>query len=100
VNCLREGDRFNAASFVERIISKFDLLWDGQFAKSQKKVFAIHMDNCPVHRSMNIQVAPHPPYSLDWVSSDFFVFGYRRKELIGLELKSPEDLFGMESSHL
>jgi hypothetical protein len=101
LNCLSEGDRFNAASFVEQILSKFELLPDGQFAKSQKKIFTIDTDNCPIDRSqetiktirsMNIQIAPHPPYSPDLELSDFFLFDHLKERMIGLEFESPEDL--------
>jgi hypothetical protein len=41
---------------------------------------------------MNIQIAPHPPYSPDLASSDFLLFGHFKEGMIDLEFKSPEDL--------
>jgi hypothetical protein len=75
LNYLPEGDRFNAAYFVEQIRSKFGLFPDLQFAKSRKKGFTIHLDNYP-----------------DLAPSDFFLFGYLNERMIGFDFGSPENL--------
>jgi hypothetical protein len=45
-----------------------------------------------VHNSM--KRAPHPPYSPDLAPSDFFLFGYVKRKLMGYHAESADDLFG------
>jgi transposase len=56
------------------------------------------MDNLPIHKSkvtraklsqMPVRLAPHPPYSPDLTPSDFFLFGYLKTKMLGLEFDSP-----------
>jgi hypothetical protein len=41
---------------------------------------------------MNVQIAPHPPYSPDLMPSHLFLFGDLKERMIGRESESPEDL--------
>jgi hypothetical protein len=36
--------------------------------------------------------APHPPYSPDLAPSDFFLFGYLKRKLMGYHTESPSEL--------
>jgi hypothetical protein len=63
-------------------------------AIEQKKKFVLHMDNSPIHKSravtekmafLRLALAPHPPYSLDLAPSGFFLFGYLKKEILGID---------------
>jgi hypothetical protein len=58
------------------------------------------MDNSPVHKAkashaklsqMPVHLAPHPPYSPDLAPSDFFLFGYLKTKLVGLEFDSADE---------
>jgi hypothetical protein len=39
-----------------------------------------------------IKRAPHPPYSPDLAPSDFFLFGYMKKKLMGYRAESESEL--------
>jgi hypothetical protein len=43
---------------------------------------------------MLIHLARHPPYSPDLAQSDFFLFGYLKEKILGIEFESSEALFG------
>jgi hypothetical protein len=45
-----------------------------------------------VHNSM--KQAPHPLYSPVLAPSDFFLFGYVKRKLMGYHAESADDLFG------
>jgi hypothetical protein len=70
-------------------------------AHKQKKKLILHLDNSPIHTAkvakaklsqMPVHFAPHPPYSPDLAPSDFFLFGYLKEKIFGLEFESPEAL--------
>lgn len=58
-----------------------------------------HCDNAPSHRvpekfeELGLKRLPHPPYSPDIAPSDFFLFGYLKKQLEGYLFESHEELF-------
>jgi hypothetical protein len=67
----------------------------------QQKKFVFHMENSPIQKAtvakaklshMPIHLAPHPPDSPDLVPSDFFLFGYLKEKILGLEFESSEAL--------
>jgi transposase len=95
------GESFNAEYFVEHILNQVHLLQIVTAARTQKKRFILHMDNSPIHKArvvkaklaqMPVYLAPHPPYSPDIAPSDFFLFGYLKEKMLGLEFDSPEAL--------
>jgi hypothetical protein len=64
---------------------------------------AVHADNkradivqkCRTFCEENgLRLAPHPPYSPDLASSDFFLFGYVKERLKGIVFPSYEELLG------
>jgi histone-lysine N-methyltransferase SETMAR len=59
------------------------------------------MDNSRVHKSravtekvasLRLALALHPPYSLDLAPSDFFLFGYLKEKMVGIDFGSPREL--------
>jgi transposase len=59
------------------------------------------MDNSPIHRSravtekvgsLRLALAPHPAYSPDLAPSDFFLFGYLKEKIVGIDFGSPREL--------
>jgi hypothetical protein len=87
--------------FVDYRLTPFEELPVMHTAASQKQKLAIHMDNSLIHKaraaiqksaSVRVELAPHPPYSLDLGASDFFLFGYIKQTIAGQEFVSPDDL--------
>jgi transposase len=96
-----EGESFNAEYFVRNILNPIHSLPIVAVAHKQRKRFILHMDNSPIHKAkatkaklaqMPVHLAPHPPYSPDLAPSDFFLFGYLKGKMQGLEFDSPEAL--------
>jgi hypothetical protein len=59
------------------------------------------MDNSPIHKAkvtrtklsqMPVHLAPYLPYSPDLAPLDFFLFGFLKGKMQGLEFDSPEAL--------
>jgi [histone H3]-lysine36 N-dimethyltransferase SETMAR len=60
-----------------------------------------YQDNAPVHKSiktkaklyeLGYELLPHPPYSQDLASSDFFLFADLKRMLAGKELSTNEEV--------
>jgi hypothetical protein len=67
------------------------------------------MDNAPIQKAkasharlsqMPVHLAPHPLYSPALVPSDFFLFGYLKSKLVGLEFESTDELLGWIKTEL
>jgi hypothetical protein len=63
--------------------------------------FVVHADNAKAHITQKyrtfceengLRIAPHPSYSPDLTSSDFFLFGYAKERLKGMVFSSYEEL--------
>jgi hypothetical protein len=63
--------------------------------------FVVHADNARTHTAQKhrtfceengLRLAPHPPYSLDLASPDFFLFGYVKESVRGMMSPSYEEL--------
>jgi hypothetical protein len=96
-----EGESFNAEYFVRNILNPVHSLPIVGVAHKQRKRFIFHMDNSPIHKGkvtraklsqMTVYLAPHPPYSPDLAPLEFFLFGYLKRKMQGLEFDSPEAL--------
>jgi histone-lysine N-methyltransferase SETMAR len=96
------SESFNEDHFVRHILHPIHSLQIVAVAHKQKKTFIRHMDNSPLHRpkvakarlsSLPIHLARHPPYSPDLPPSDFFLFGYLKGKILGLEFESPPAFF-------
>jgi hypothetical protein len=90
LHCLPEDRLFNAAYFIDHVLSKIEKLLDVRAAASEKQNFILHMDNSLVHRSkagmerveaISLEFAPHPLYSTNLAPSDFFLFDYAKQKL-------------------
>jgi hypothetical protein len=88
-DCLPEDKSFDAAYFIDHILSKTEKLPDVRAAASEKQKFILHMDNSPIHHSkavmerieaIPLEFVSHPPYSPDFIPSDFFLFGYIKQK--------------------
>jgi hypothetical protein len=42
--------------------------------------------------SLRLALAPHPTYSPDLASFDFFPFGYLKEKILGIDFESPQAL--------
>jgi hypothetical protein len=89
-DCFPEDSSFNAAYFIDYILSKIEKLPDVRMAASQKQKFIFHMDDSPINCSKDVmerikavllELAHHPLYSPDLAPSDFFLFGYIKQKI-------------------
>jgi hypothetical protein len=61
----------------------------------------MYVDNSPIRKSevvreklsqMHVHLAPHSHYAPDLAPLDFFLFGYLKEKMLGLEFDSAKDL--------
>lgn len=66
-----------------------------------KKIFLFHQDNAPCHKSiktmaklheLNFKFLPHPPYSPDLASSDYWLFAELKKMFAGKKFRTNEEV--------
>ena len=78
-------------------------------AHMQKKKVLFHQDNAPCHKSMKTMVKlnelsfkflPHPPYSLDLVPGDYWLFADLKKILQGKRFGSNEEVIAETKAYL
>jgi hypothetical protein len=101
INMLPQGMKYNATYFCDTILEEIrENGRRGSRKKTLKKMF-IHMDNARVHNSiksmakiseLQMQRAPHPPYSPDISLLDFWFFGYAKNLLAGRKFEDAADL--------
>jgi hypothetical protein len=98
---LESGTSFNSAYFIEYVLGDSEHLPALQTAIWQKKKVVLHMDNSPIHKScaviekmasLHLALAPHAPYSPNFALSNFFLFGYLKGKILGIDFKSPQVL--------
>jgi transposase len=98
---LESSTSFNSAYFTDYVLSDIESLPSLQMAVQQKKKFVLQMDNSPVHKSrvvtekvasLRIALALHPSYSPDLARSGFFLFGYLKEKMVGIDFESRRDL--------
>jgi histone-lysine N-methyltransferase SETMAR len=105
VNFLPTGCKFNAQYYTNRIL--FEIAgWRRRSGGTRPLKLWVHADNARphtakvsmdyiVHNSMKrAPHPPHPPYSPDLAPSDFFLFRYVKRKLMGYHAESTDDLFG------
>ena len=101
VDKLPKGVKFNSQYMVSNILTPVcDMLRD-EITSSERKLI-LHMDNAKPHRgkivdefieSSHLRKAPQPEYSPDVAPSDFFLFGYVKKQLEGKHYESEDELY-------
>ena len=101
IDGMERGMSMNSEAFIDKILIPITESHEFAVAKKQKKTITLHMDNSRVHRSTmvnnfmmdnKLKNAPHPPYSPDLAPSDFYLFGYLKHKMIGLEFSSVDEL--------
>ena len=74
----------------------------------KKKKVIFHQDNAPCHKSiktmtkfneLGFQLLPHPPYSPDLASSDYWLFADLKKMLQGQRFGSNEKVIAAAEAH-
>jgi histone-lysine N-methyltransferase SETMAR len=96
-----QGQNYNSQFFIEIVLPSIEL----KRAERRPRLWAtgahLHMDNTKPHRSkksiekadeMGFVLVPHPPYSSDIASSDFFLFSYLKESLAGTNFPDQETL--------
>lgn len=92
ITMLPQGSKFNKKFFSNCVLEDLN-------KKIQTKGTYLHMDNAKPHnvpeklRELKIKRLDHPPYSPDIAPSDFFLFGYLKKLLEGMEFSNENELF-------
>jgi histone-lysine N-methyltransferase SETMAR len=90
VEFLPTDTKFNTAYFVEHIIPLHTTRLEMGASKRRGILYRLHCDNARPHNSSRsraltndygFQRIPHPPYSPDLESSDFYLFGTLKRQL-------------------
>ena len=101
VDRLPNGMKFNSKYMVSNILTPLYENLEDEINKSTRRLI-IHMDNAKPHRgkivdefleSHRLRKAPQPEYSPDVAPSDFFLFGYVKKQLEGCHYDSEDELY-------
>jgi hypothetical protein len=97
IEALPETERFNSTFFTETILPSIVQSLIVSRPKMQARGYWIHIDNAKPHNSglslrkteeLGFIRLPQPPYSHDLAPCDFFLFGYLKKELQGMNFRS------------
>jgi histone-lysine N-methyltransferase SETMAR len=100
VKVLSWWSKFNAQYYPNNVLVAISD-WRQLSWRTQQGKLWLHVDNArpPLAKvstdyiSRNgMKRAPHPPYSPDLVPSDFFLFGYMKRKLIGYRAESESEL--------
>jgi hypothetical protein len=90
------GQMMSSGVFVDDVLPDIDANICEADDEIQEPVL-VHFDNAPSHRSKLTQAAmkkhrfvlvPHPPYSPDLAPADFYLFGYLKSRLRGLDIST------------
>ncbi len=101
IDKLPKGVKFNSQYMVSNILTPVCDMLKNEISGSERKLI-LHMDNAKPHRgkivdafieSSHLRKAPQPEYSPDVAPSDFFLFGYVKKQLEGKHYTSEDDLY-------
>jgi hypothetical protein len=93
---LPKGRTLNAEYYRENIFAALTQLQP----EDDGRKLVVHADNARAHTAQKcrtfrqenaLRLAPHPPYSSDLASSDFFLFGYVNERLKGTVFPSCEE---------
>jgi hypothetical protein len=102
IDILPQNQKMDAEYFSEYIIPSLVSICYPTGRSCRQRKCAVHCDNAPIHNSkvvtdkldeQNLKRMPHPAYSPDLSSCDFFLFGYLKDKLIDRQYTTPEELF-------
>jgi transposase len=88
---------FNAEYYRDNILAALTQFQPEGYGRK----LVVHAENARVHTAQKrrtfceengLRLTPHPPYSPDLASSDFFLFGYVKERLKGMVFPSYEEL--------
>jgi histone-lysine N-methyltransferase SETMAR len=94
---LPKGRTFNTEYYRDNILAALTQLQP----EDDGRKLVVRSDQASAHTAQKcrtfceengMRLAPHPPYSLDLASSDFFLFGYVKERLKGIAFLSYEEL--------
>ena len=96
-----EKDKTITGLYYAELLGRFDAELQKKRPHLAKKKVLFHHDNAPAHTSAFVaaklvesryELLPYPPYSLDLVSCDFFLFPNLKKILAGQKFESNEEV--------
>jgi histone-lysine N-methyltransferase SETMAR len=100
LKALPKGRKFNAQYYTnDTLVVISD--WRRQTGGTRPNKLWVHSDNVRPHIAKmsrddiglnQMKQVPHPPYSPDLASSDFFLFGYVKGKLMGYHAETPIEL--------
>jgi histone-lysine N-methyltransferase SETMAR len=94
IKILEKGSKFNTGHYVAEMLEPLSQ-WRSTEAGNKRKSL-VHADNARLHTAKlstqyfnenRMKSAPHPPYSPDLAPSDFYLFGYVKRCLVGLSFE-------------
>jgi histone-lysine N-methyltransferase SETMAR len=101
VDMMPHGGCFNTEYFLIHIINPLLTKVFQEGRKSHALRLSVHLDNCWVHSSnasnqffdgTSHVTVPHPPYSPDLASSEFWLFGHIKTSLAARVFNDTEEL--------
>jgi transposase len=96
---LQHGKTVTAQWYTDTCLPKVLDAWSTRRPKDRFRHLRFHHDNAPAHTAIrtmdylaekSIRTLPHPPYSPDLAPADFFLFGFVKEKLRGIDFLSPE----------
>jgi histone-lysine N-methyltransferase SETMAR len=100
INVLPKGFKFNASFYVTQILGRLSDWRRTQVERTNRKLW-VYADNARPHTATvalqfmqqnAMRRVPYPSYSPDLASSDFYLFDYIRKFLLGCEFADRDSL--------
>jgi histone-lysine N-methyltransferase SETMAR len=95
ITVLEKDRKFNSGCYIAEILEPLSQWRSIEAAGNQRKLL-VHADNAGPHTAKlstqyfnenQMKSAPHPPYSHDLEPSDFYLFGYIKRCLVGLSFE-------------
>jgi histone-lysine N-methyltransferase SETMAR len=100
IDVLPNGSKFNAKYYTNKILSRVSE-WRQEQRGGVARRLIVHADNARPHTAAistsfldenGMMKAHHPPYSPDLAPSDFYLFGYIKRNLSGTSFDEGEEL--------
>ena len=100
IDYLEKGKTINSERYIGQLMRLKNEIGEKRLQMKKKKVL-FHQDNAPCHKSLatmaklnelSFELLPHPPYSPDLASSDYYLFAELKKMFQGKRFYSNEEV--------
>jgi hypothetical protein len=101
VDYLPQGDSFTGQYFTDQILKSLGQEYSAKSAEIARRSFRLHFDNSRCHTAkivseemtrLKCKSMPYPLYSPDMAIADFYLLGFLKQKLHGIDISDDEKL--------